>query len=161
MRTASNNGTKSVPRTFWSREEIPSRPEAKITGNSICSSVAPSSKNRSNTAFSTSEIRASGRSILLITTIGFRPRANALRNTKRVWGITPSAASTNNRQPSAKVSVRSTSPPKSAWPGVSTRLILVTPYCSAMFLAKIVMPRSRSRSFESNMQVPRNSLSRY
>ena len=56
--------------------------------------------------------------------------------------------------PSTMRSVRSTSPPKSAWPGVSTMLILraspasVT-YRTAVFLAMIVMPFSRSRSIES------------
>eukprot|EP00966_Prymnesium_polylepis_P089113 2062690-Prymnesium_polylepis.1 len=44
---------------------------------------------------------------------------------------------------------RSTSPPKSACPGVSTMLILMPPYVTAAFLARIVMPRSRSWSFES------------
>ena len=39
----------------------------------------------------------------------------------------PSAASTSSRQPSAIFRTRSTSPPKSAWPGVSMRLILVSP----------------------------------
>ena len=40
-----------------------------------------------------------------------------------VCGIGPSAASTSRRQPSAMDRTRSTSPPKSAWPGVSIRLI--------------------------------------
>ena len=51
---------------------------------------------------------------------------------------------------------RSTSPPKSAWPGVSTTL-MVTASCgpsgvalrTAVFLARIVMPFSRSSSPES------------
>jgi hypothetical protein len=41
---------------------------------------------------------------------------------------------------------RSTSPPKSAWPGVSMMLIFVPPCRTAVFLARIVMPFSRSRS---------------
>ncbi len=45
--------------------------------------------------------------------------------------------------------MRSTSPPKSAWPGVSTMLIFTSPYWMAVFLARMVMPRSRSRSPES------------
>ena len=44
---------------------------------------------------------------------------------------------------------RSTSPPKSAWPGVSMMLIVIPPWRTAVFLARIVMPFSRSRSFES------------
>ncbi len=51
--------------------------------------------------------------------------------------------------PSTMVRPRSTSPPKSAWPGVSMMLILM-PLCrTAVFLARIVMPFSRSRSLES------------
>jgi hypothetical protein len=48
---------------------------------------------------------------------------------------------------------RSTSPPKSACPGVSTTLMVTGPSgvdrVTAVFLAKIVMPFSRSRSPES------------
>src|SRR5262245_45564300 len=54
----------------------------------------------------------------------------------------------------------STSPPKSACPGVSIILIFTPLYASAMFLARIVMPRSRSRSFESRMHSPCNCDSR-
>ncbi len=77
--------------------------------------------------FITSLERASERSILLITTIGGSPRSNALRSTKRVCGNGPSAASTSRTTPSAIDSTRSTSPPKSAWPGVSMMLISVSP----------------------------------
>ena len=45
--------------------------------------------------------------------------------------------------------MRSTSPPKSAWPGVSTMLILVSPYWMAVFLARMVMPPLPLRSLES------------
>jgi len=45
--------------------------------------------------------------------------------------------------------MRSTSPPKSAWPGVSTMLIFTSFHCTAVFFARIVMPRSRSSGFES------------
>ncbi len=61
----------------------------------------------------------------------------------------PSAASTSRMTPLTIFRMRSTSPPKSAWPGVSTMLILVSPYWMAVFLARMVMPRSRSRSLES------------
>ena len=43
--------------------------------------------------------------------------------TKRVCGIGPSTASTSSSTPSTMLSTRSTSPPKSAWPGVSTMLM--------------------------------------
>ncbi len=81
--------------------------------------------NRSNTSFSTSWIRASGRSILLMTTIGVSRRSSALRSTNRVCGSGPSDASTSSSTPSTIASTRSTSPPKSAWPGVSTMLMSV------------------------------------
>ena len=47
------------------------------------------------------------------------------------------------------VSPRSTSPPKSAWPGVSMMLIFTPLWSTAVFLARMVMPFSRSRSPES------------
>src|SRR5213076_2813993 len=54
-------------------------------------------------------------------------------------------------------STRSTSPPKSACPGVSTMLMRVPPYSMAQFLARMVMPRSRSMSLESMMRSPSRS----
>ena len=44
--------------------------------------------------------------------------------------------------------MRSTSPPKSAWPGVSTILIRVSFHAIDAAFAMIVIPRSFSRSFE-------------
>ena len=57
--------------------------------------------------------------------MGFRPSASAFLVTKRVCGIGPSTASTSSSTPSTIDSTRSTSPPKSAWPGVSTMLMCV------------------------------------
>ena len=71
-----------------------------------------------------SDETASGRSILLITSTTGRFASNALRSTNRVCGIGPSEASTSNTAPSTIFRIRSTSPPKSAWPGVSRMLIL-------------------------------------
>src|ERR1035437_9472537 len=51
--------------------------------------------------------------------------------------------------PSTILRARSTSPPKSLWPGVSTMLILMLWYRMPVILARMVMPRSRSRSLES------------
>ena len=84
-----------------------------------------------------------------MTTIGVRPSASALRSTKRVCGIGPSNASTTSSTPSTMRRMRSTSPPKSAWPGVSTMLIFVPCQTTDVFLARIVMPRSRSSGLES------------
>ena len=56
-----------------------------------------------------------------------QPPSSALRSTKRVWGSGPSEASTSSITPSTIVRPRSTSPPKSAWPGVSTRLSFTSP----------------------------------
>ena len=58
-----------------------------------------------------------------MTTIGRSPHSKAFDSTNRVCGIGPSAASTSTSAPSAIRSTRSTSPPKSAWPGVSMMLI--------------------------------------
>src|SRR5215211_5331347 len=94
-------------------------------------------------------MRASGRSTLLTTRITGRRASSALRSPKRVCGSGPSDASTSSSTPSTIVSPRSTSPPKSAWPGVSTMLSFTPPCRTAVFLARIVMPFSRSRSIES------------
>ncbi len=61
----------------------------------------------------------------------------------------PSAASTSTMAESTMLRMRSTSPPKSAWPGVSTMLMRVPFHSTEVHLAMIVMPRSFSRSFES------------
>ena len=71
------------------------------------------------------DFQASGRSSLLTTTTAFFLRPKAFLSTKRVWGMQPSKASTSSRTPSTMVRMRSTSPPKSAWPGVSMMLIFV------------------------------------
>src|SRR4029077_16349884 len=97
----------------------------------------------------TSAMRASGRSTLLTTRITGSFDSSALRRTKRVCGSGPSEASTRSRTPSTMVRARSTSPPKSACPGVSTMLNLTSPWLTAVFLARIVIPFSRSRSIES------------
>ena len=55
---------------------------------------------------------------------------------------------------------RSTSPPKSAWPGVSTMLIFRSPWRTAVFFARIVMPFSRSRSVESSTRSATSWLAR-
>src|SRR5208282_157738 len=78
------------------------------------------------------------------------PILSALETTNLVCGSGPSAASTRTRAPSTMLRMRSTSPPKSAWPGVSTILMRVSFQTSEVALARIVMPRSRSRSLESS-----------
>ena len=93
--------------------------------------------------------RASGRSTLLMTTIGLRPTLSAFDTTNLVCGSGPSAASTSTSAPSTMLRMRSTSPPKSAWPGVSTMLMRVSSQWIEVTLARMVMPRSRSRSLES------------
>ena len=54
------------------------------------------------------------------------PTLSALETTNLVCGIGPSAASTSTSAPSTILRMRSTSPPKSAWPGVSTILMRVS-----------------------------------
>ena len=58
--------------------------------------------------------------------------------------MVPSKASTTKRTPSTIFITRSTSPPKSACPGVSRMLIWYLPYLTAVFFDKMVIPRSRS-----------------
>jgi hypothetical protein len=127
-----------------------------MIGKSICFSSASRSRKSSYVSSTTSAMRASGRSTLLITRTTGSLASRALRSTNRVWGSGPSLASTSSSTPSTIDSPRSTSPPKSAWPGVSTTLRMTSGtsgspvrYLIAMFLARIVMPFSRSRSMES------------
>src|SRR6476619_351045 len=101
-------------------------------------------------------MRASARSTLFTTSTTGRSALSALRSTNRVWGSGPSDASTSSTMPSTMDRPRSTSPPKSAWPGVSMMLMTIGPsvaaapvYRIAVFFARIVMPFSRSRSPES------------
>ena len=68
-------------------------------------------------------MRASGRSTLLMTRMTGSPASSVLRSTNRVCGSGPSLASTSSTTPSTMDRPRSTSPPKSAWPGVSMMLI--------------------------------------
>jgi hypothetical protein len=56
--------------------------------------------------------------------------------------------------------IRSTSPPKSACPGVSTMLILCSRHRTDVFFDRIVMPRSRSSGFESITRSSTTWLSR-
>ena len=67
-----------------------------------------------------------GRSTLLTQRMTGSRAVSALRRTNRVCGSGPSEASTSRTTPSTMLRPRSTSPPKSAWPGVSMMLI-VTP----------------------------------
>ena len=99
-------------------------------------------------------------SILFTITIGRSPCANALPRTNFVCGIGPSAASVRRITPSAICKTRSTSPPKSAWPGVSIILIRTPSHNTEVGFARIVMPRSFSRSPESSSRSSTFWLSR-
>ena len=107
------------------RAATPSRPIAYTVVKSACSSVAPRSRKSSSTCSSARAGSAAGLSILLSTKIGFKPSSSDFLSTKRVCGIGPSCASTTKSTESIERSTRSTSDPKSAWPGVSTMLIFV------------------------------------
>ncbi len=109
---------------------------------------------RSKTCSFTTSGRQLGLSTLLTTTMGFLPSESAFCSTKRVCGMVPSKASTSSSTPSHMLSTRSTSPPKSAWPGVSMMLILQSLYLTDTFLDRMVIPRSRSRSLLSMMRSP-------
>ncbi len=111
--------------------------------------MASSVTNRSKTSFSARSGSASCLSTLLSTTMGRSPSRSALASTNLVCGIGPSAASTSSSTPSTIERMRSTSPPKSAWPGVSTMLMRWPCHSTLVALARMVMPRSRSRSLES------------
>ena len=122
--------------------------------------MAPRSIKRSSSLSYASMGRAPSRSTLLMTATILRPLASAFFSTNRVCGIGPSLASTTSRAPSTMLSTRSTSPPKSAWPGVSTMLILVPWNLVLATLLRMVMPRSRSRSLRSITRSWTDSFSR-
>ena len=148
-RMRSNSGSMSLCSASSEVAAQPWRADANKVGKSSCWSLASSAENRSNTSSCTWCGRASERSTLLISTIGRRPRRSALPSTNLVCGSGPSAASTSSTTPSTMERMRSTSPPKSAWPGVSTMLTRVPFQTTEVALARMVMPRSRSRSLES------------
>ena len=149
LNRADISGPHCSPAAPSSIEDQPLMPEAYTTGKSNCSSVAPSLSNKSKAALTTLSGLAPGLSTLFTTTMGLRPRARAFLVTKRVWGIGPSCASISSSTLSTMLNARSTSPPKSAWPGVSTMLMWVPSQLTAQFLAKIVMPRSFSMALLS------------
>ena len=166
--STSNSGSRFSPSGFSPLAgsvvlAMPARPDAYSVGSPSASSAAfcasssrseATSSSRSWLSETTSAMRASGRSVLLTTRITGRCAASALRSTKRVCGSGPSEASTSSSTPSTMDSPRSTSPPKSAWPGVSMTLMTVMLpsgwwRCTAVFFARMVMPFSFSRSPES------------
>ncbi len=134
--------------------------EPYTVGKSSCHSSASNSNIKSNTDSCTNSGVQFSLSTLLITTMGFNLRSIAFLSTKRVCGIGPSNASTKSKTPSAIFKTRSTSPPKSAWPGVSMILILTSLYTTETFLERIVIPLSRSKSLLSKIRSPVFSLLR-
>ena len=146
---ADMSGPHCSPCPPSSIEVQPLMPEAYTTGKSSCSSVAPSLSKRSKAALTTCCGREPGLSTLFTTRMGRRPSASAFLVTKRVCGMGPSCASISSTTPSTIDKARSTSPPKSAWPGVSTMLMCVPFQLTAQFLARMVMPRSRSMALLS------------
>ena len=76
--------------------------------------------------------------------------SSVLRSDERVCGSGPRWRRRAATTPSTMDSPRSTSPPKSEWPGVSMMLSWPARGLMAVFLARMVMPFSRSRSLESH-----------
>ena len=128
---------------------IPCFADANTKGHSRTDSSAPSSMNKSRTSSTTSSGLASGLSTLLMQTITGRLSSKDFFNTNLVCGIGPSKASTSRTTPFTIFKTRSTSPPKSACPGVSMMLIFVPLWLTAVFLERIVIPLSFSMSLES------------
>ena len=88
-------------------------------------------------------------STLLSTTTGDSPAFRAFSSTNFVWLRAPSLASTSSTAPSTIPSTRSTSPPKSACPGVSTTFTVCPLNDSDVYFDEIVMPLSFSRALLS------------
>ena len=127
--SGSRSGESGIPPSAGtSREARPAFAEAKTTGKSRASWLWCSSSRSRNSSYvssTTSAIRASDRSTLLTTSTTGMSAFSALRSTNRVCGSGPSEASTSSTIPSTMERPRSTSPPKSAWPGVSMMLIVM------------------------------------
>ena len=128
---------------------IPAFADVNTNGLSRTLSFAPSSMNRSKTSSTTSSGLAPGLSILFIQTTTSRSSSKAFFKTNLVCGIGPSKASTKRTTPFTILRTRSTSPPKSACPGVSIIFIFVSLYLTEVFLERIVIPLSLSISPES------------
>ena len=129
----------------------PWRPEANSVGKSSCSSRgAERGEQVEHLVVHLVRRGRPARSTLLITTIGVRPRRQRLADA-RTWSAAagPRRRRTSTMAPSTMIRMRSTSPPKSAWPGVSTMLIRTPFQTTEVHLARMVMPRSRSRSLRS------------
>ena len=122
-RIVSKSGFKSLCSSPRSLIAYPCFADANTIGASSCLSDASRSIISSKTSSITFSGRASGRSILLMQTMTSRSKSSALRSTNFVCGMVPSNASTKRITPFTIFRTRSTSPPKSAWPGVSTILI--------------------------------------
>src|SRR5262249_54517903 len=78
----------------------------------------------------------------------------------RVLGAAPPPAPRRRTPPPAMAGPRSASRPRPAWRGVSTMLMVSPPCRTAVFLARIVMPFSRSRSPESSTRSATRSFAR-
>ena len=116
--------------------------------------MASSSISSSRTSSCTRSGSASGRSTLLIDDHRMQTQLESLPGDepglrhRAFEGVHQEQDAVHHRR------IRSTSPPKSAWPGVSTMLIFTPPPPGASqrteaFLEKMVMPRSLSSGLES------------
>ena len=117
---SSGTAARGRRRPAWCRRRAargrPGRPSRtrRRSGSRSGRSSASRSRNSSYVSSTTSAIRASGRSTLLMTRTTGSRFCSALRSTNRVCGSGPSLASTSSSTPSTISRPRSTSPPKSA-----------------------------------------------
>ena len=86
------------------------------------------------------------------------PIFSSARHRTRVCACTPSTEETTSTAPSSTARLRSTSPRKSTWPGVSISWIRVSPQVSTAAAARTEMPRLRSTSIQSVWVVPSSTL---
>jgi hypothetical protein len=98
---------------------------------------------------------ATHRPTLFITTMGCSPFCRAFPSTNLVCAIGPSVASTSSKHPSTMSRTRSTSPPKSACPGVSTALSTHARHGNDVYLDEMVMPRSLSSAYGCSLPAVR------
>ena len=98
------------------------------------------------------------RSTLFTTSSVGMPIFSRARHSSLVWACTPSTAESTSTAPSSTVRLRSTSPKKSTWPGVSIRFTRTPLYSSEMEAARTEMPRRRSTSSQSVWVVPSSTL---
>ena len=116
--------------------------------------ASTSAPRRARTAASVPAASAVGRSALFRKNTTGTSFCRSSRQTVSVWACTPSTQLTTNTAQSTAQMLRSISPLKSAWPGVSIKRNGSPQAVNAASSANTVMPRLRSMTSRSRQVSP-------